>query len=148
MCLTVDLSVVYVVVVSYLQLTCLVLCRCVLRLTYLLCIFSLQVKVWFQNRRTKYKRMKAEEGDGHPDCGRTISVDTMSEDEEDPEHEEEEDEDNHSEDDGSTEMQTEEQQQQQEQQQPQQQPKMVNSPQKPHNLHHLNRWRVETNQFA
>ena len=94
--------------------------------------------------------MKAEEGDGHPDCGRTISVDTMSEDEEDPEHEEEEDEDNHSEDDGNTEMQTEQQQQQQqqEQQQPQQQPKMVSSPQKPHNLHHLNRWRVETNQLA
>lgn len=79
--------------------------------------------------------MKAEETDGHQDCGRTITVDTMSDDDDQEHEEEDENEDHRSDEEGNKEVQTE------------QQPKIVNSPQK-HNLHHLNRWRVETNQLA
>ena len=84
--------------------------------------------------------MKAEEHEGLDDmgCERTITVDTLSEDDdEELDQDEDEDTDHRSEEEGTEDMQTE------------QHPKNVDSsPQKPHNLHHLNRWRVETNQLA
>ena len=83
--------------------------------------------------------MKADEHEGSDDmgCERTITVDTLSDDDDEQELEEDEDTDHRSEDEGTEDMHTTEQQ-----------PKIINSPQKPHNLHHLNRWRVDTNQLA
>ncbi|XP_013406046.1 homeobox protein EMX2 [Lingula anatina] len=123
-----------------------------------------QVKVWFQNRRTKYKRMKAEEGDTAPSPGKPPGA---SDDEDEEEEEEEEEEE------GDEEHILHQQQLQQLQQHQQRtlehkakanhdthkdfnakrpstdddRPSSPTKKQKISHEHHLNKWKAETNQL-